>query len=338
MKIDGLKPLSPEEGANRFLDYRGPSIRPSSLRNARHRLNVFLRWCDESGIGNLNELSGRDLDSFVRWRQGDVKPITLQKQLSSVRQALRYWADIDAVEDGLAEKLHAPELADGADARDIHLKAERADFILEELDRYHFGSRRHVILSLLWRTAMRRGALHSIDIDDLDSEEFAVELRHRPNRGTKLKNGVRGERDVYLGPVVFGIVQGYLDHPERHDVLDEYGRRPLISTRNGRASPGTIYKTVLRATQPCRYGECPHGRDPDDCEAIGADDKPSKCPSARSPHAIRRGRITHDLNEGRPPDAISKRADVSLDILEKHYDARTAREKMHIRKQIFGDL
>lgn len=336
--MSDLQPLDPEDGVQRFLDHREPSIRPNSLRNARHRLGVFLEWCREAEVENLNELDGRALDSFVRWRKPQVKPITLQKQLSSVRQALRYWADLEAVPKGIAEKLHAPELPDGAESREVHIKTDRINWILEELDRYRFGSRRHVVLSLLWATAMRRGALHSIDVDDLDEEEYAVEIRHRPEEGTHLKNGTRGERDVYLGPVVFGVVEGWLDHPNRPEVTDEYGRRPLLTSKHGRLIPNTIYTTVHRATQPCRYGECPHDRDPDDCEAIGTSSSPSKCPSSVSPHAIRRGRITHDLNHGRPPDAISKRADVSLDVLERHYDARTQREKMNVRKQFFTDI
>lgn len=334
---DDLEPLAPEDGVERFLEHREPSIRPTSMRNARHRLRVFLDWCDEADVETLDELNGRALDDFVRWRQGQVKPITLQKQLSSVRQALRYWADLEAVPDGLAEKLHAPELPDGAEAKDRHLKAGRAKSILEQLDRYHFGSRRHVVMALLWGTAMRRGSLHSIDVDDVDGEAHAIELRHRPDQGTNLKNGKKGERDVYLGPVLYGVVEGWIDNPERHEVRDEYGRRPLITTRNGRAALDTIYDIVHRATQPCRYGPCPHGREPESCEAVGAPNTPNKCPSSAGPHSIRRGRITHDLNEGRPPEAISKRADVSLDVLERHYDARTKREKMDVRKQFFTD-
>lgn len=332
-----LEPLHPKEGVERFLDHHEASIRPSSLRNARHRLRVFLRWCDEADVENLNDLTGRDLDDFVRWRQGEVKPITLQKQLSSVRQAIRYWADLDAVEDGLAEKLHAPELPDGAEARDSLIKTERVEFVLEQLDQYHFASRGHVVIALLWRTGMRRSALHSIDVDDLDEDEYAIELRHRPETGTVLKNGERGERDVYLGPTWFKIVEEYASHPDRPDVTDEYGRHPLLTTKRGRMHPTTIYSLVNRWTQPCRYGECPHDREPENCEAYRLLASSQQCPSSHRPHDVRRGRITHDLNNKRPPEAISKRADVSLEVLERHYDARTNREKMNVRKRFFEE-
>jgi len=189
---------------------------------------------------------------------------------------------------------------------------------------------------LLWKTAMRRSALRSIDVEDLRPDDCALVLRHRIDEGTRLKNGERGERWVYLGPVVYQIVDDYLNHPDRDDVEDEFGRRPLITSQNGRPSGDTIYKWVNRITQPCLIGGCPHDADPSDsdtCEALGRDGQPSKCPSARSPHAIRRGSITYHLNQKVTPEIVSERCDVSLEILYEHYDVRTDREKMDVRKR-----
>ena len=252
------------------------------------------------------------LSDFVAWRRGDVAPITLQKQLSTVRQALRYWADIEGVTDGLAEKLHAPELPDGAEVRDVHLESHRASRILEHLDRYDYASRRHVVISILWRTGMRRSALRSLDLDDLRPDDHAVVLEHRPETGTKLKNHHAGERWVYLGPRWFQIIEDYVDK-HRIDATDDYGRESLITTQYGRPIGDTIYTWANRVTQPCEYGlDCPHDHDPKTCEAATTDGYPSRCPSARSPHAIRRGSITHHLNHGTSPKIASERMDVSL--------------------------
>lgn len=333
-----LESLSPSEGVEHFLRHREQSVGQSTLENARTRLNYFIEWTEDYGIDDLTDLTGRDLADFVAWRGKQIAPVTLQKQLSSIRQALRWWADIEAVEPGLAEKIHTPELPDGAEVSDAYLEADRAEYILEQLERYHFGSRQHIVIELLWRTGMRRSALHGIDVDDIDHEEYAIELRHRPDQGTRLKNGVDGERDVYLGPIHFEVVKEWLDHPNRPDVTDEYGRRPLLSTNQGRASDtGTIYKDVLQTTRPCEWDDCPHDREIDKCPAAGSRENIAQCPSSRSPHAIRRGRITYDLNQGTSPEAISGRTDVSLEVLERHYDARTKREKMHVRKEFFEE-
>ena len=331
---DGLEPLPPSEGIDMFLEHRSPSIRESSMQNARHRLSVFLEWCEEEGIDNLNDLTGRDLSRFVSWRQSDVAPITLQKQLSSVRMALRWWADIEAVEDGLAEKLHAPELPDGAESREVFLEADRAKQALRYFDRHHYASRDHALIALIWRTGMRRGAVRALDVDDLDEDDQAIRVEHRPETGTPLKNGDGGSRWVYLGPRWYQILADYVDNPDRKDVVDEHGRRPLFTTRQGTRPTGhSIYKWVIRALHPCTYAECPHGRTRSECEALDSDSSPSKCPSARSPHAVRRGAITNHLNEDTAPETVSERMDVSLEVLYEHYDARTEREKMAVRRQ-----
>ena len=335
---DDLQPLAPEEGVERFLQHREPSVRKSTLQNAKTRLRYWLEWCDERDIENLNELTGRDLADFVAWRRGDIAPITLQKQLSTIRMALRWWADIEAVEEGLAERLHAPELPDGAESRDRHLEPERAREALDYYDRHHYASREHALLALMWRTGLRRGAVWSLDVDDLEPEENAVRLEHRPEQGTKLKNGERGERWVYLGPPWFQILEDWTKNPDRPQGTDEYGREPLFPTERGdRPNPQTIYKWVIRALHPCEYAECPHGRTPETCDARGRTANVSACPSSVNPHAIRRGAITHHLTEDVPPETVSERMDVSLDVLYDHYDARTQREKMSVRTEHLPD-
>ncbi|WP_380681126.1 tyrosine-type recombinase/integrase [Salinigranum sp. GCM10025319] len=329
---DDLQPLSPAEGVDRFITHREPSVRKSTLQNAKTRLGHFLDWCDERDVDELNDLTGRDLADFVAWRRGEIKALTLQKQLSTIRQALRWWADIEAVPEGLAEKIHAPELPDGAESKDVALDPERARELLDYYDQYHRGSRDHVILSLLWRTGMRRSALRSLDVDDLEPDEHAVRIEHRPKQGTKLKNGTDGDRWVYLGPVWYSVVDDYLSNPDRFDVEDDYGREPLITTMHGRPSKSSFSKWVYKMTQPCELGECPHGVDPEDCDAR-VPSSASKCPSSVGPHAVRRGAITHHLTDGIPPEVASERMNVSLNVLYEHYDVRTEREKMAVRKE-----
>ncbi|AUG48526.1 integrase [Haloarcula taiwanensis] len=333
---EDLMDLSPEEGIERFLRHREPSVRESTMRNAKTRLRFFNEWCEERDIENLNNLTGRDLADFVAWRRGDIAALTLQKQLSTIREALRYWADIEGVDDGLAEKVHAPELPDGAESREVHLSADRAHRILDYLHEYRYASRDHVVFLILWKTAMRRSALRSLDVDDLRPDDYALVLEHRIDEGTKLKNGEDGERWVYLGPSDYQVVDDYLDNPDRYERTDDYGRKPLITSQHGRPAGDTIYKWVNKLTQPCVLGGCPHDADPSDpstCEALGSRAAHSKCPSSRSPHGLRRGSITYHLNSDVSPEIVSERCDVSLEVLYEHYDVRTNQEKMAVRKK-----
>ncbi|WP_224332909.1 tyrosine-type recombinase/integrase [Haloprofundus halobius] len=331
---DELIPLTPAEGVERFLAHRKPSVAKSTFHNNKTVLEHFLAWCREDEVDNLNDINGRLMADFVTWRREQVEPITLQKNLSAVREALGYWADIDAVQEGLRERVHAPEVPDGSEARDIKVSPEQAREIVSYLDRFQYASRDHVIIGMLWRTCMRLGALRSIDVDDLRPEKHAVYLRHRPQSETPLKNGQKSERWVWLGPTLSQIVEDYVEH-HREDVKDDHGRKPLLSSRFGRLSETAIRNCCYRMTQPCVLEECPHGREPRTCEAVGEQSLPSKCPSSRSPHAFRRGAITDHLNRGVPPEVVSERADVGLDVLYKHYDARRPDQKMDVRVEEF---
>ena len=67
-------------------------------------------------------------------------------------------------------------------------------------------------------------------------------------------------------------------------------------------------------------------------------DAASKCPSSVSPHAIRRGSITHSLNSDMPDKVVSDRANVSPKVIEQHYDRRTEQERMEQRRDYLDNL
>jgi hypothetical protein len=58
------------------------------------------------------------------------------------------------------------------------------------------------------------------------------------------------------------------------------------------------------------------------------------CPSSVSPHAVRRGAITHWLNSSVPEQVVSARANVSIAVLDEHYD----REKMEQRRKYLNQI
>ncbi|ELY73741.1 integrase family protein [Natrinema pellirubrum DSM 15624] len=83
--------------------------------------------------------------------------------------------------------------------------------------------------------------------------------------------------------------------------------------------------------------DCPHDHEPMGCEATEYGHY-SQCPSSLSPHTIRRGAITHQLREDIPEKIVSDRCDVSSEVLERHYDRRTDREKREQRRDFIEDL
>lgn len=94
------------------------------------------------------------------------------------------------------------------------------------------------------------GAAQPLDVQDFDRERQSLELVHRPDEGTTLKNGTDGERTIALSEDVAGIVADYADH-KRKDRIDNYGRKPLFTTKKGRISKTAIQQVTYKLTRPC---------------------------------------------------------------------------------------
>lgn len=325
-----LQPLEPEQAIEMYLTERRTELSPETLDNHRMYLRRFREWCDREGFDNLNNVSGRDLHSFRQHRADKLAQSSLQTQMSALRTFIRFCESIDAVEPGLAEKVLIPPRP--GNSRDQKLGPDRAKAILSHLEKYYYASRNHALFLTLWHTGMRMGAAQSLDVQDFDHDRQSLELVHRPDEGTTLKNGTDGERIVALSEDVAGVIGDYVDH-KRKDRTDDYGREPLFTTKKGRISKTAIQQVTYKLTRPCTYsGQCPHDYDPDKCEWTGYHSA-SGCPSSVSPHPIRRGSITFQLTSG-PTRAVGDRCDVSNRVLEEHYDRRTEQEKMQQRREI----
>jgi integrase len=337
-----LEPLGPAEAVNLYLDHREPELSEKSIENQRYRLNSFIEFCHEHGIENLNALTGRDLHRYRVWRRngegddyGEISKVTLRSNLATLRVFLEFAAGIDAVEPGMRERVLLPEVKAEEAAKDEKLSEDRAKRILDHVNRFHYASRDHVILALLWHTGIRLGSLRAFDVGDFDPSAPCLELRHRPETETPLKNANGANRSIAVGEHYAEVLQDYIDH-NRHDVTDEHGREPLITSEQGRLTETPIRRTVYKWTRPCMVADCPHDEDPDDCPYMNRD-RASECPSSRSPHGIRRGAITKHLRDGTPEEIVTDRCNVSSDVLEQHYDRRSEREKMELRREFLQD-
>jgi len=337
-----LEPISPAAAKEMYLEARKNEVSESTLSGYHYRLKHFIRWCENvEGIDNMNDLSGRDLQRFKTWRRddGDLKPITLQGQLDALKIFIRWCGSIDAVEQDLYEKFEAlmPQLDKTDEQSESILDTEQAEALLEYQRKFEHASRAHVIMEILWHTGIRLGSLIAIDLDDYDGDAERLAVRHRPEKGTPLKNGTEGERIIALSAEVCRSIEDWRDH-NRHDVADDYGRDPLLTTRNGRMNRTSIRDAIYRVTRPCYYSnDCPEGRDIDECEAAEYGGY-SKCPANVSPHAIRRGSITHFLTEDVPEKVVSDRMNVGQDVLDKHYDKRDEEVKVEQRRDYINGI
>lgn len=78
---------------------------------------------------------------------------------------------------------------------------------------------------LIWHALLRRGAVRASDLEDYDPRGTSLEVSHRPETGTPMKNKYEGERFVALTDETCAVLDAWVAN-RRFDVTDEYGRTP----------------------------------------------------------------------------------------------------------------
>lgn len=361
---DGLEPIEPHEAVEMWLDHQRSNRADSTIQSYGYRLTPFVEWCDGEGIENLNDLSSRDVFRYESARRAeDLAMSTLNNQIGTLKQFLAFCERIQAVEEDLPLRIEVPTSDEFREmVNETKLTTARADKILATLGRYEYASRRHAMFLLMWHTGCRIGGVRALDLDDLyfgeddlerlrhrdDVDEAVLEVvelpfvfsQHRPDTEppTPLKNKHQGARPVALDGEVADVLSDYV-RVNRVSREDPSGRRPLFTTEQGgsaRVSGSSIRREIYIVTQPCRYDECPHDRDPDDCEARehGLE---ARCPSSRSPHPIRTGRITDLRDQDWPPEVVGERVDATPETIRLHYDLPDKIRRMQSRRKYLED-
>ncbi|MDG5778947.1 site-specific integrase [Haloarculaceae archaeon H-GB2-1] len=324
--------FTPREAWSRFVDRKRVETTEQSAEAYFYRLRLFVEWCEDEQIDNVDDLTGWHFAEYETARRGrDISILTLDKEMGTLRRFIEYLERIEAVEDGLAEKVPEVRVPRDAKSSDTKLDVSAANRLLDYYRSHGRGTRGHAFLELAWHTGARLGALRALDRHDFYPDEQYIEFRHRPESDTPLKNKTEGERVVGLTPDVVDAVQEYIDG-DRWDKRDEHGREPLLSSRQGRPGINTIRRMSYQVTLPCNYGECPHGQEIAECDYREPNHE-SKCPSSRSPHRIRTGSISWQLDCGIPIEIVSERANVARRTLEHHYDKTSPRERMERRRR-----
>lgn len=326
--------LEPREARNRWLDRLKSTKAESTVSSYHYRTKHFVEWCEREGIDSIRAITGWEIESFETYRRGKgLEAISLNKEMGTLQNFLEYCARVELVDEALPEKVDPPDVPRNAHVSEEILEPKRGERLLEYYRESPaaYGTRGHALLALVWYTGARRGAIRGLDVDHYNGDEQYVEYKHRPEKDLPLKNGPDGERMVGLPPQVCDILSTYIEE-HRQDVYDDQGARPLLTSATGRGSKNAVSAWMRLATQPCLYTECPHGKERDTCEWVDYS-QASKCPSAKSPHPVRRGSITWQLNRGIPLEVVAKRVNSSVRVIEEHYDQPTKREELEERRR-----
>lgn len=305
-----------------YRESRRSDVRDSTLQSHVYRIRRWVEFCDVQGIEDTNDIQKIHFEQFKQHRrdQDKVAKATLKGQMDTLRVYLKTLERVGLIDDGLHESVPSVTLRRKDEVNNRIVPDDEARAILEILDRYHYATQKHVYFLLSWRTSARISSLRALDVEDFQPDERYLYYRER--EGTKLKNGLLGERPVALSQETTEILKDYLSH-HRYEVKDQHERHPLLTTKSGRVSKNTLRRWCYTLTCPSFRGEeC-------DCDESA---KSGKCSNSVSPHGIRRGSITYFLRQGAPEQVVSDRANVSKDVLSKHYDKRNPTEKMEQRR------
>jgi len=294
---DRVPDLSPREAFERWLARLRGAKAESTVSSYHYRLKHFVEFCEREGIESLDAVGGWDIDTYETHRRGaDLSPLSLNKELGTLRAFLEYCARIELVDESLPAKVDPPDVPRDVHVDETRLAPDRAEALLKyyRSDPEARGSRAHAFFALAWFTGARLGALRGVDLGDYHPDEQYVDFVHRPSQDMPLKNGPDGERAVGLPDHVVDVLNEYVAE-HRRDTFDDDGRKPLFTSQVGRTSDNAGRTWMYLATVPCLHTDCPHGNERETCKYVDYTHA-SKCPSSRSPHQVWTGSITWQLN------------------------------------------
>ncbi|WP_252697911.1 tyrosine-type recombinase/integrase [Natronosalvus vescus] len=345
--------ISPDEAVERYLTRRSEEIRQSTVSSYRTVLSFFVTWCQKREYEILGEIGGKELnEDFYNWRKGEgndaegsLSRYTLRENMKAVRRFIRWCENREFIKRGTAEKVDIPKIKPDHNGKKTErkevFKSVNAELSLQYADKFKYATTRHVVMTLMAEAGCRPSDIRALDVCHYerngqggvlkfrDDPQTGVSFGDDPEDGVRLKNGKDGERDVTITRTCCEILDNYISH-NRNDVIDEYGRKPLLAPGTGRIGLSTIRKYCYELTRPCvTEGICPSGLSPEEC--LGYTDRAHNCKENASPKAVRKGYITHLANQGVDIEVISERCDASPSVIKDHYDERSNEERRKAR-------
>jgi site-specific recombinase XerD len=331
--------LDIEDAIDLFINRNRPDWKGETARTYRKWLDTFEKYADEDELERLSDLEMWKVGQYTDYllTQGYAR-VTVQSKQKQARRWLKWLESQGYVPVGTHLAIEPLKLDDQEQTSQDILKPDSLQtFLSEYRDSTQWrGTRRHALLEVIGHTGARRSCIRALDVDDYDPDARTLQFINRPETGSRLKNGSAHERKVILSPEPNSVLEYYVER-ERHRKHDEHGRRPLFASTRGRPTKSSITNWLYQATQPCLYRSCPHGRKRHKCEWTDQNHA-SKCPSSTSPHPIRRGSITWQLNIGRSVENVADRGATTPSVIRRYYDRPDLDEELRRRITEFDGI
>lgn len=311
-----------------------PDFSDGTVDTYSYGIDKFTTWLEEENL-QLDDLSGWDVGNFTPWLEENfnLEPTTVASYTKAVKQLLEYCQQCGLIDESVVNGHDVRTATKQERQWDKEIDTDRAKEIAAYLQEHYPAHRDTVIFTVLLRTGMRTCGLLAIDLGDVyenGGDGWVIDLRDREN--TPLKRGAEHERIVNIRQETWQIIQEYATN-HRVDTTDDNGRKPLITTRHGRACPTTVSTAVYKATCPQHtgIGEC-------DCDPPVTRKEARGCDKSHSPHALRAAHVTHLRDKGVTWEDIGGRVACQPDTLRLHYDRANKQQEAERRESLLDKL
>jgi len=132
--IDTLEPITPSAAVDKFIEYKESDIRPQTILEYRRKLAHFQEFCKLEEIDNLNEINGRVINGFRKYRRTESAPQaqplarkTMRDDMYLFRDFIRFLEHIEAVSSNLSEKIPIPKIKKEDGVRNIDIDPKRVE-------------------------------------------------------------------------------------------------------------------------------------------------------------------------------------------------------------------
>jgi site-specific recombinase XerD len=331
--------LEISEATALFITRNRPDWKGETERTYRKALDSFEAFASDEGIETVGEFERWKIGQYTDWLvDADYARATIQSKQKQARTWLKWLESQGFIEIGTHLAIEPLKLDDSEQTSSDILRPESLrEFLAFYRDSVQWrAKRRHALLEVLGHTGARRSCLRALDVGDYDPHEGTLTFINRPETDTRLKLGDAHQRKVVLSETPNEVLHEFVQR-DRHEQHDDHGRRPLFASARGRPSKSTITNWLYRATFPCIMRECPHSRQRHTCTWTSQTDA-SKCPSSTSPHPVRRGSITWQLNIGRSVVDVADRAATTPDVIRRYYDRPDLDEDLRRRISDFDGI
>jgi site-specific recombinase XerD len=168
----------------RFLEFFTVNIRNPNTRAAYTRAAVeFLRWCEEKGIGGLDEVQPVQVDAYVEQLGRRISAPSVKQHLACIRMLFDWLVTGQVVPINPAHSVRGPRHSVSKGVTPV-LSSEETTALLGGMDvSTVVGLRDRAIIAVMTYTFARVGAVVALNVEDYYSQKKRWWLRLREKNG-----------------------------------------------------------------------------------------------------------------------------------------------------------